>query len=114
VFARIDPDIQPMFTYSRGLKPILAKFPEGLHQDINPAGTDSFGVMNMSRTRANQTPEHACHTDEEVKRRIEKRAYFIAKNSRFEPGHELDDWIEAESHEALDPGVAYPASGFQS
>ena len=27
---------------------------------------------------------------------IEKRAYELAQKRGFEPGHELDDWLEAE------------------
>jgi hypothetical protein len=34
---------------------------------------------------------------EEIRRQIEEAAYFRAKQRGFEPGHELEDWMEAES-----------------
>ena len=40
--------------------------------------------------RSGQSPE-------EVRRQIEEAAYYRAKQRGFEPGHELEDWIEAES-----------------
>jgi len=68
----------------------------------------------MSKMRASQATGHPCSKDEEVKRRIAERAYYIAENRQFEPGHELDDWIEAEACETLDPSIGYPVTGFQS
>jgi hypothetical protein len=37
------------------------------------------------------------HSSEETRRRIAEAAYFRAKGRNFEPGHELEDWVEAES-----------------
>lgn len=34
---------------------------------------------------------------EETRRQIAEAAYYRAKERGFEPGHELEDWIEAES-----------------
>jgi hypothetical protein len=34
---------------------------------------------------------------EEMRRQIAETAYFRAKQRGFAPGHELEDWIEAES-----------------
>ena len=39
----------------------------------------------------------ALTTGEETRRKIAEAAYFRAKQRNFEPGHELEDWIEAES-----------------
>jgi len=36
-------------------------------------------------------------SSEETRRRIAEAAYFRAKERNFEPGHELEDWVEAES-----------------
>ena len=36
-------------------------------------------------------------TPEETRRLIAEAAYYRAKERGFEPGHELEDWIEAES-----------------
>jgi hypothetical protein len=43
-----------------------------------------------SNARAEISPE-------EIKRLIAEAAYYRAKERGFEPGHELDDWVEAES-----------------
>ena len=34
---------------------------------------------------------------DDTRRRIAEAAYFRAKERNFEPGHELEDWVEAES-----------------
>jgi hypothetical protein len=34
---------------------------------------------------------------EEVRRQIEEAAYYRAKQRGFQPGHELEDWVQAES-----------------
>ena len=36
-------------------------------------------------------------SSEDTRRQIAEAAYFRAKERGFEPGHELEDWIEAES-----------------
>jgi hypothetical protein len=36
-------------------------------------------------------------SSEEARRQIAEAAYYRAKQRGFEPGHELEDWIEAES-----------------
>ena len=36
-------------------------------------------------------------SSEDTRRQIAEAAYFRAKQRGFEPGHELEDWIEAES-----------------
>lgn len=44
-----------------------------------------------STTRSAELP-----SPEDVRRRIEKSAYFKAKARGFAPGYELQDWLEAE------------------
>ena len=34
---------------------------------------------------------------EDMRKRIEEAAYYRAKQRGFEPGHELEDWVQAES-----------------
>ena len=34
--------------------------------------------------------------EEELARMIATAAYYLAERRNFEPGHELDDWLEAE------------------
>jgi hypothetical protein len=36
-------------------------------------------------------------SNEETRRQIAEAAYYKAKQRGFAPGHELEDWIEAES-----------------
>jgi hypothetical protein len=36
-------------------------------------------------------------SSEEARRLIAEAAYYRAKQRNFAPGHELEDWIEAES-----------------
>jgi hypothetical protein len=43
-----------------------------------------------SNVRADLSPE-------ETRRLIAEAAYYRAKERGFEPGHELEDWVEAES-----------------
>ena len=37
---------------------------------------------------------------DEMKRLVEEAAYFRAKRRGFEPGHELEDWVQAEAEVA--------------
>jgi hypothetical protein len=42
---------------------------------------------------------------EEIRKLIEEAAYYRAKQRNFEPGHELEDWIQAESEVMVRIGV---------
>ena len=44
---------------------------------------------------------HVSMTREELHRLIEEAAYFKAQARNFAPGHEVQDWIEAESEVRL-------------
>jgi hypothetical protein len=68
----------------------------------------------MSNKRPNIARDNLFDRSDEVRRRIAERAYFFSENRHFEPGHELEDWLEAELHEELDPNIGYPVAGFQS
>jgi Protein of unknown function (DUF2934) len=46
--------------------------------------------LSTNNVRAEASPE-------EIRRLIAEAAYYRAQERGFEPGHELDDWIEAES-----------------
>jgi hypothetical protein len=39
----------------------------------------------------------AAYEPEDMRRQIEEAAYYRAKQRGFEPGHELEDWVQAES-----------------
>jgi Protein of unknown function (DUF2934) len=40
---------------------------------------------------------HPTPTPEEVRKLISEAAYYRAKQRGFAPGHELEDWVQAES-----------------
>jgi hypothetical protein len=46
--------------------------------------------LSTSNVRAEASPD-------EIRRLIAEAAYYRAMERGFEPGHELEDWIEAES-----------------
>ncbi|HEV8109956.1 MAG TPA: DUF2934 domain-containing protein [Burkholderiales bacterium] len=49
-------------------------------------------------TQATPRPDTRVETSsEETRRRIAEAAYFRAKERGFEPGREIEDWVEAES-----------------
>lgn len=58
--------------------------------DSRPAATRSAS-MPTTGTAASE------RSSEDTRRRIAEAAYFRAKQRNFEPGHELEDWVEAES-----------------
>jgi hypothetical protein len=68
----------------------------------------------MSRKAPNQACTSELDRTSEIQRRIAERAYYLAERRDFESGHELDDWLEAETSESLDPSIGFPESGFQS
>lgn len=43
------------------------------------------------------TKAAAPRNSSDTRRRIAEAAYYKAKERGFEPGHELEDWVEAES-----------------
>ena len=70
-----------------GSRPVEAKKPVRAAPDtpeLRPPERETSG-----NTRAQLSPE-------EVYRLIQERAYFKAKARGFAPGHEVQDWIEAE------------------
>jgi hypothetical protein len=52
--------------------------------------TKAAAPRRASNIRADASPE-------EIRRLIAEAAYYRAMERGFEPGHELEDWIEAES-----------------
>jgi hypothetical protein len=54
-----------------------------------PTG-EQRGAPMASNIRGELSPE-------ETRRLIAEAAYYRAKERGFEPGHELEDWVEAES-----------------
>lgn len=48
-----------------------------------------------SKTVGTKMP--AAQAPEDMRKQIEEAAYYRAKQRGFEPGHELEDWVQAES-----------------
>lgn len=55
-----------------------------------PTSAQRAAPLAASNIRADASPE-------EIRRLIAEAAYYRALERGFEPGHELEDWIEAES-----------------
>jgi len=75
-------------TGTTGKKPLQSERPGRAAPDtppLRPADAKASG-----NTRAKLSPE-------EVYRLIQESAYFKAKERGFAPGHEVQDWIEAEA-----------------
>ncbi|MGR9087740.1 MAG: DUF2934 domain-containing protein [Gammaproteobacteria bacterium] len=51
--------------------------------------------MSEENLSPNLTADEVMNTDE-FRAMVEERAFFKAQKRGFEPGHELDDWLEAE------------------
>jgi hypothetical protein len=55
--------------------------------------------MNSPIQTQKDTPKDVPHFDiglQERHKKIQERAYFKAQQRGFAPGHELEDWLEAE------------------
>ena len=61
-----------------------------------PIAEQRSAALGNSAGASNLRPERS-PAPEEVRRLIEEAAYYRAKQRGFEPGHELEDWIQAES-----------------
>ena len=81
------PAAKPSGARTPASRPVEARKPAKAAPDtpeIRPPERETSG-----NTRAQLSPE-------EVYRLIQERAYFKAKARGFAPGHEVQDWIEAE------------------
>jgi DUF2934 family protein len=62
---------------------------------------DSRAAAPRSASTAASTPmtssARADISSDDIRRQIAEAAYLRAKERGFEPGHELEDWVEAES-----------------
>lgn len=52
-------------------------------------------AASVKRTKAEE-PNTIEELPEDVQNKIAESAYYKAENRGFEPGHELEDWLEAE------------------
>jgi hypothetical protein len=49
------------------------------------------------KTNSTPKPDSIRASADDIRQLIAEAAYFRAKQRGFEPGHELDDWVQAES-----------------
>jgi hypothetical protein len=72
--------------------------PAGAGKTVKSAGTKSPGSRPAQARKPVQTAgDGEQPTPEQVYRMIQETAYFKAKARDFAPGHEVQDWIEAEA-----------------
>lgn len=62
-----------------------------------PAAPRKTTTPKASSTPSKTPSAHVRLTRDELERLISEAAYFRAKKRGFEPGHELEDWIQAEA-----------------
>jgi hypothetical protein len=65
-----------------------------------PRKADTPTPKPDTKAAAPRTPSGSIRAEaspEEIRRLIAETAYYRAMERGFEPGHELEDWIEAES-----------------
>jgi hypothetical protein len=65
--------------------------------DSGPAAAPTSSPTAASTSAPASSGVRTQGSSEDTRRRIAEAAYFRAKERGFEPGHELEDWIEAES-----------------
>lgn len=89
---------EPKSAATKTVKPAGARAP-GATANRRPAKTApdapssdviQTGASSNASTRADMSPE-------EIYRLIQETAYYKAKARGFAPGHEVQDWIEAEA-----------------
>jgi hypothetical protein len=49
------------------------------------------------KTNSTPKPDSIQASADDIRQLIAEAAYFRAKQRGFEPGHELEDWVQAES-----------------
>jgi len=93
------PKSKPTATRGPGMKaaagsgPTANRRPEKVAPDAPSRDVIQTGA-STGRARADMSPE-------EIYRLIQEAAYYKAKARGFEPGHEVQDWIEAEAEVRL-------------
>jgi hypothetical protein len=58
-------------------------------------------MIANAQTRTRPLFDHSNMEKDELNALIAERAYFIAQRRGFEPGHDVEDWLQAEA-EILD------------
>lgn len=71
-------------------RPTATRRPEKVAPDAPSSDVIQTGAATRGSSRADMSPE-------EIYRLIQEAAYYKAKARGFTPGHEVQDWIEAEA-----------------
>jgi hypothetical protein len=71
-------------------RPTASRRPEKVAPDAPSSDVIQTGASSSGNTRADMSPE-------DIYRLIQETAYYKAKARGFAPGHEVQDWIEAEA-----------------
>jgi Protein of unknown function (DUF2934) len=79
---------------SAGSRPTASRRPERVAPDAPSSDVIQTGAATGGRSRAEMSPE-------DIYRLIQEAAYYKAKARGFAPGHEVQDWIEAEAEVRL-------------
>jgi hypothetical protein len=69
--------------------------PSKTDKPIMKSATPQREMPKRAAERASEPPSEV-PSPEDLRRRIEMQAYFKAKARGFEPGYELEDWLQAE------------------
>jgi hypothetical protein len=95
---------EPKTASSKAAKPAASRAPAASSRPAKVQPTPSSGVLQSReviqtgpRGNGNGGGSRAQMSPEEVYRLIQETAYYKAKARGFAPGHEVQDWIEAES-----------------
>lgn len=75
-------------------RPTATRRPEKVAPDAPSSDVIQTGAPSGGSLRAEMSPE-------EIYRLIQEAAYYKAKARGFAPGHEVQDWIEAEAEVRL-------------
>jgi DUF2934 family protein len=60
-------------------------------------GREAPEMLREEMAELREEPQQAPEPPDERARRVAEAAYYIAERRNFEPGHELEDWLEAEA-----------------
>lgn len=71
-------------------RPTASRRPEKVAPDAPSSDVIQTGARGTGSARSGMSPE-------EIYRLIQEAAYYKAKARGFQPGHEVQDWIEAEA-----------------
>jgi len=94
---------EPKTASPKAAKPAASRAPAASSRPAKvPPASPSSGALHggeviQTGPRGNGGGSRAQMSPEEVYRLIQETAYYKAKARGFAPGHEVQDWIEAES-----------------